>query len=288
MTDAVLRQSYLACRALTWRAARNFRYAFLTLSRDRFDAMCALYAFMRIADDCSDDLSLDVAGRRAAVLNWGNALSVGLAGAPTGPYMPAICDTVRRYRIPEPYLRDVLLGVTRDLDPVALQTQAELDDYCYHVAGAVGLCCLHIWGFHDPAAIPLGVECGRAVQLTNILRDVREDWELGRVYLPAEDLARFDYTTDDLARGIVDDRFRALMKFEADRAQAAYDHSAALLPYVDPVGRPILRVIREIYGGLLQEIVRQNYDVFRTKVRLPLRRKLSALVRGWWRGARLP
>jgi phytoene synthase len=288
MTDVVLRQSYLACRALTWRAAKNFRYAFLTLSRDRYDAMCALYTFMRVADDCSDDEAQSLPARRAAVRNWGNALSAGLAGAPSGPLMPAICDMIQRFQVPEQYLRDVLTGVARDLDPVALQTQAELDDYCYHVAGAVGLCCLHLWGFHDPAAIPLGIECGLAVQLTNILRDVGEDFALGRIYLPAEDLARFGYTTEDLARQTCDDRFRALMKHQADRAQAAYDHSAALLPLVDPGGRPILRVIRDIYGGLLREIVRRDYDVFRKKVRLPLRQKLSALVCGWWRGARLP
>lgn len=270
-----LTASYDFCRQLTRQTAHNFGYAFLTLPRERREAMYALYAFMRIADDCSDDTSLTLDERRTALHGWETAFTHGLAGEiPGHPALPAVIDTVRRFSIPEKYFRDVLVGVARDMEPVAIATFTELEDYCYHVAGAVGLCCLSIWGIRHPDAIPRGIDCGLAFQLTNILRDIGEDRGLGRVYLPAEDLQRFDLTIDQLGTAAVRDRYRALMEFEVARTQTFYARSEALFDLIDPVGRPILQAMRDIYHGLLREIEARQYDVFSRRVSLPRWKKL--------------
>lgn len=287
MGTTALAASFAFCRELTRRTAHNFRYSFLTLPRDQYNAMCALYAFMRIADDCSDDESLSVDERRSALVAWSTALASGLAGNATAhPAMPAVIDTIRRYTIPERYLYDVLAGVARDMEPVHIATFAELEDYCYHVAGAVGLCCLHIWGFASDEAIPCGIDCGMAFQLTNILRDIGEDLDRGRVYVPAEDLARFHIATDRLAGHCVDDAFQQMMQFEVQRARSYYDRAEALFDLVEPVGRPILRAMHDIYGGLLDEIERRRYDVFRRRVALPRWKKLWFVGRAWWTGGK--
>lgn len=270
-----LAASYEYCRQLTRRTAHNFGYAFLALPRDRREAMHALYAFMRIADDCSDDPSLTIEERRTALQAWSTAFHAGLAGElGDHPALPAVVDTVRRYAIPEQYFQDVLVGVARDMEPVAIATYAELEDYCYLVAGAVGLCCLSIWGIRHPDAIPRGIECGLAFQLTNILRDIGEDRDLGRVYLPSEDLRRFDLTANQFGTSAAAERYRALMEFEVARAHACYVRSEALYDLIEPVGRPILRAMRDIYHGLLYEIERRRYDVFTRRVSLPRWKKL--------------
>ena len=155
------------------------------------------------------------------------------------------------------------------------QTFEQLADYCYLVAGAVGLCCIHIWGFHGGhEAIRRAIDCGTAFQLTNILRDVGEDAQAGRVYLPAADLSRFGVSVDDLSAQQYDDRFRALMEFEAERAKTFYASAEQLLPCLEPHGQPILKAMLQLYGGLLHEIERRKFNVFRRHVSLPRWRKL--------------
>jgi phytoene synthase len=161
-----------------------------------------------------------------------------------------------------------------DLRPVAFETFDRLADYCYHVAGAVGLACIHLWGFHDERAVAAAIDCGTAFQITNILRDLREDAARGRVYLPQEDLARFDLSADDLAQGRRDERFERLMQFEVARAREYYARARPLYDYLDPPGKPILETMLRIYGGLLDEIERRRYDVFTRRVELSCGRKL--------------
>jgi phytoene synthase len=161
-----------------------------------------------------------------------------------------------------------------DLTPRTFTTFTELSEYCYHVAGAVGLCCIRIWGYHTDQAEELAVDCGLAFQLTNILRDLAEDAALGRIYLPQEDLERFGYTADDLRQQRRNREFRNLMAFETERAWFYYRRSEPLLDDVEPAGRPVLGAMREIYGGLLSEIERRTFDVFTRRVRLPVWRKL--------------
>uniref|UniRef100_A0A7C2NXN5 Phytoene/squalene synthase family protein n=1 Tax=Schlesneria paludicola TaxID=360056 RepID=A0A7C2NXN5_9PLAN len=280
MTTTPLAESYAYCRRLARRTAHNFYFSFLTLPRDRYDAMCALYAFLRIADDLGDDPQKSFDQRRSDLHQWHEQTLAALRGDPAEhPALPAIADLVRRFRVPAEHLFDVLDGIERDLQPVQIQTFREFEDYCYHVAGAVGLCCIQIWGYRDPEAIPLAIECGLAFQWTNILRDVAEDWSLGRVYLPAVDLQRFHYTTDDLAASRYDERFYELMRFEADRTRSCYVRARRLIPLLDPAGRRILRAMLSIYGGLLDELERRQFNVFRGRIALPRWKKLWFAVR---------
>lgn len=266
--------SYDYCRALAKRTAKNFYYSFLTLPRDRFRDMCVLYAFMRVTDDLGDN-DEPLEKRRADLAAWRDRLLVACEGAPCDhPVLPAVADIVHRYAIPVKYLMDVIRGVEMDLRPVTFETFAELADYCYHVAGAVGLSCIHLWGFHDERALGAAVDCGTALQLTNILRDLREDAAMGRIYLPQEDLERFEFTGDDLARGCRDERFRQLMHFEVTRTEEYYAKARALFEYLDPPGKPILETMLRIYGGLLEKIRDAGYDVFSRRVELSGYRKL--------------
>jgi len=271
-------QSYAYCQALARREARNFYYSFLALPRDRFRAMCALYAFMRVTDDLADSTT-EVESRRAALETWGEAVRLALGGERQDhAALPALADAVRRYRVPRQYLEEVITGVRMDLERGTYQTFDELAGYCYHVAGAVGLACIHIWGFHDQRALQAAVDCGLAFQLTNILRDVREDALRGRLYLPLEDLAQFGLAARDLPPEAGDRRVRDLMAFEAFYASARQ-----LANYLDPCGRPVLEIMLAIYGGLLDEIERRDFDVFSRRVELGRFKKWCAVARAFAR-----
>jgi phytoene synthase len=268
--------SYRYCQRLARRTAKNFYYAFLTLPADVRRDMCALYSYMRVCDDLGDDERLPLPARRAALADWRTAVVEALeAGVATHPVLPALTDVARRRGIPAEALLDVITGVEMDLSPVRYESFEALTDYCYHVAGAVGVCCIHVWGFDGETARQRAIECGLAFQLTNILRDLAEDARMGRLYLPAEDLERFRYQPAELAAGVVDDRFRELMSFQVARARDYYKRSAPLAELLRPTGRPVFTAMWRIYSGLLDEIERRNYDVFRGRVTLPPWKKLA-------------
>jgi phytoene synthase len=267
-------ESYDYCRALARRTARNFYYSFLTLPRDRQRAMCVLYSFMRVTDDLGDSDEAE-AVRAAELEKWRESLLRACEkGECEHPVLPALVDVIEQYRLPVNYLLDVIAGVKMDVRPVRFATFSELADYCYHVAGAVGLACIHLWGFHDDRAPAAAVDCGTAFQLTNILRDLSEDAARGRVYLPEEDLMRFGLARDDFGRGCRDERLERLMEFEISRAREYYTRAGALAGYLDPAGKPILETMLRIYGGLLDEIERRRYDVFTRRIELSCGRKL--------------
>lgn len=270
-----LADSFAFCRALTRRTAGNFGYAFWALPAAKHRAMDALYAFMRITDDIGDDPKLELPRRVARLADWRRDLQAALQHQTPGHLIwPALTDVVRTYRIPERLLTDVIDGVEMDLTPRSFQTFAELQNYCYHVAGAVGLCCIHIWGYRGDEAKPAAIDCGIAFQLTNILRDLREDAAQGRIYLPREDLRRFGYTADELRGQLNSREFRNLMAFEIERAWSYYRRAERLTDNLEPDGRAVFGAMREIYGGLLHEIERRQFDVFSRRVRLPVWRKL--------------
>ena len=274
-----LAESFAYCRSLTRRRAGNFYFSFLTLPRERFRAMCALYGFMRLCDDIGDDPHSSPARKRAQLTHWRHALEEALEGSCAAhPVFPALVQTVRRYDIPPEYLRDVIAGVQTDLTCTGFETFDELRQYCYQVAGAVGLCCLHIWGFHDERAIPRAVDCGTAFQLTNILRDVGEDAAMGRLYLPRADLRRFDLAEEELHKGHPSEPFRELMRFEVQRARQYYGKARQLFEWVDRPGHPILDAMLRIYGGLLDEIERRDYNVFTHRVRLSRWKKMQIVI----------
>lgn len=289
---SLLENSYDYCRALTQKTAHNFRFTFLTLPRDKRNAMNALYAFNRITDDLGDDPTVSVELRRTQLSAWRESVKAILALSredvaaavhpgtaevatlASHPALPAVADVVTRHHIPHQYLLDVIDGVALDLYPQPIATFADLQRYCYHVAGAVGVSCIHIWGFRDDRALPLAIDCGLALQLTNILRDLGEDAEHDRIYLPAEDLDRFGYGPADFRQHVRDDRFHALMEFQVDRARQYYQSAEELFAYLDPCGQPILRAMLDIYGGLLQEIRRRQFDVYSERVSLAKWKKL--------------
>src|SRR3984957_9850776 len=206
---ASLDESYAYCRAVAKQRARNFYYSFVLLPPEKKNAMCAIYAFMRYCDDLSDEPG----ATRSAMDRWRDALTAALAGHPgDNPSWPAFIDSVQRYSIPHEYFYEMIQGVASDLEPRTIQTFDELYQYCYRVASVVGLTTIHIFGFTSPEALPLAEKCGVAFQLTNILRDVHEDAELGRIYLPAEDLARFGVSADDLKNARRTEQFGRLME----------------------------------------------------------------------------
>ncbi|MSV35557.1 MAG: phytoene/squalene synthase family protein [Bryobacterales bacterium] len=268
-------ESYAWCEGVARAHAKNFYYSFLLLSRPQRKAMCAIYAFMRYCDDLSDDEGIP--DRAAAMARWRGDLEAALAGrAGEHPVWPAFMDAVARYEIPHEYFFAMIAGVSSDLEPRRMQTFAELYDYCYHVASVVGLTIVHIFGFESPKALELAEKCGIAFQLTNILRDVQEDAGKNRVYLPAEDFARFGVSADTMEPR---DKFVALMAFEARRARDYYRDSAPLIELVDAGSRGSLRALIGIYSRLLDRIVASRYDVLARRIRVPAWEKVWVLAR---------
>jgi phytoene synthase len=265
------------CERLTRRAAGNFYPAFRVLPRPQRLAMCALYAFLRVTDDLADEPGpADAKARTLAA--WRKRTDEALtAGVFSHRLHAAFHDTVARHAIPREYLDAVLDGVETDLRPVAFTTFAELYRYCYRVASAVGLCCIHIWGFRGEKAKEYAEAAGVAFQLTNILRDLAEDRQRGRVYLPVEDWQRFDSPPERWADR--DGSFRDLMRFEVARARGYYDASRPLARLLPPAGRAVFQMMSRTYRGLLDQIERRDYDVFTRRVRLSRWRKLGLLMR---------
>jgi phytoene synthase len=269
-------RSYEYCLRVARRRAKNFYYSFILLSRPQRRAMCAIYAFMRYCDDLSDEPG----ATRAAIERWRAEMEEALEGRFSDhPVWPAFYHTVRRFGIPHQYFREMIAGVLSDLEPRTFETFEQLYQYCYQVASVVGLTTIHIFGFDTRSALPLAEKCGVAFQLTNILRDIREDAERGRIYLPSEDLARFGVSAEDLRAGRRSEPFLRLMKFEAERARAYYNESQPLLDLIHPRSRKSLWALMAIYSRLLERIEESGFDVFRQRVRLPLWEK------GWivWR-----
>ena len=271
-----LEDSYAHCRRVARTRARNFYYSFVLLSREQRNAMCAVYAFMRYCDDLSDEPGAN----RASIEQWRTSHDETLAGrCDAHPLLRAFHDTVSRYRIPPRYFHEMIDGVESDLEPRRFATFAELYRYCYQVASTAGLTTIHILGFDSPEALPLAEKCGIAFQLTNILRDIREDAERGRIYLPAEDLARFHVTEDDIRGGLRTPEFIDLMDFETARARQYYKESQPLLGLVHASGRASLGALISIYSRLLDGIERSNYDVFARRISLPAREKAWIVVK---------
>jgi 15-cis-phytoene synthase len=282
----LLAGSYAYCERLTRREAANFYPAFRLLPRPQRRAMCALYAFLRIADDLGDGPGTS-ADKRGPLDDWRRRFDQALAGRYSHRLHAAFHHTVNTFGIPREYLEAVLDGVAMDLEPVAYGTFQELYRYCYRVASAVGLACIHIWGFADGQARTCAESAGVGFQLTNILRDLGEDAARGRVYLPQEDLEHFGYGADRLRRGERDERFRALMRFQVERARHYYQSAQPLERLLTPPGRAVFLTMSRTYRGLLDAIERRDYDVFSRRVRLSLGHKLwlaacSLPVRWGW------
>lgn len=290
--------AYSVCKGITRTAAKNFYYAFLVLPRRKREALCAVYAFMRRCDDIADDPSLALPDRRQKLDTWLDALHRVQQGQPTDDaILLALTDTQRRYSIPAGLLDELAHGTAMDVEQEESQAQTatapgltiqyktfeDLRLYCYRVASVVGLVCIHIFGYRDPEAETLAERCGLAFQLTNIIRDVKEDASMGRIYLPEEDLAKFDLSASELLTAPDPARFRPVLALEADRAREFYASGDALIPYVAEDSQPALWVLITIYRRLLEKIAEKQYDVFTAKVALSTSEKLRILGKGFLR-----
>jgi len=294
-----LAMAYSVCSGIARTSARNFYYAFLVLPKPKRQALCAVYAYMRRCDDLSDDPSVPPRERRARLEAWLDAFHHAQAGEPTDDaILLALTDTQRRYQIPSELLDQLAFGTLMDVPDARPEGPAEqvtatagltvqyrsfkdLYLYCYHVASVVGLVCIKIFGYRDANAEHLAERCGIAFQLTNIIRDVKEDAAMGRVYLPLEDLQRFDLSPADLQGAPDRARIRSLLSMEADRAREFYNSGHELIPLVNEDSQPALWVLVTIYQRLLEKIGQRQYDVFAERVRLSTFEKLSVLGKGF-------
>jgi len=288
---AQLNEAYAACRAIARREAKNFYYAFVALPKPKRNAICAIYAFMRKADDLADDESVAIGERRARLNAWLSAWRAASGdGETSDPVFVAVRDAIGRYAIPLTLLDELVAGVTMDVDagsqdaPDTYATFADLYRYCYLVASVVGLVCIRIFGYTDVRAERLAEETGIAFQLTNILRDVAEDAERNRVYLPLEDLTAHGVELGSVLHRrkgrVPTENERALLKEIGQRAEGYYASAQALMPLIDKESRPALGVLVEIYHALLRQIERADYDVFSRRASVPMARKLAILAQG--------
>lgn len=274
--NAQLADSYRHCKRISRRAASSFYWSFSLLPREQRDAMYAIYAFSRHTDDLGDCLAAtDV--RRANLEAWRESLAHALRGTFDDPSWPAVVDTIQRFSIPPDCLYEVIDGVAMDLVPPDYESFQDLRRYCYRVASAVGLACIHIWGFNDERSLQLAQTCGVAFQMTNILRDLREDAVRGRVYLPREELTHFGYSVRDIEEGTIDARLRAMMQFQIDRTERLYQEVTPLASMIAPRSRYAFLAMFATYRALLAEIKRRDGDVFSRPVRLSYGKRLRII-----------
>lgn len=295
-TESQLAVAYSVCRSIARSAAKNFYYAFLVLPQPKRQALCAVYAFMRRCDDLADDNTLALYERRQKLAEWLDALHRAAAGFPTDdPVLLGLTDAQRRYNIPLELLDQLAYGTEMDVDDedvilgeaaapiltVRYQTFDDLRFYCYRVASVVGLVCIRIFGYRKKAAERLAERVGLAFQLTNIIRDVKEDAAMGRIYLPEEDFCKYGILPAELGSGADPVRLRPLLEMQADRAREFYQAADELIPLVDEDSQPGLWVLVTIYRRLLEKIASRQYDVFSQKVNLTSREKLAVLAKGF-------
>jgi phytoene synthase len=291
-----LSHAYAVCRGISRRAAKNFYYGFMVLPSEKRNALSAVYAFMRHADDISDEPGVDPQLKRQKLGEWLDAAKAVFTGKATDdPVLMALGDAQKKFKIPPELFEKLVYGTSLDLDippasadapAILCETFEDLKQYCYYVASVVGLVCIRIFGYQDTKAEFLAEDCGLAFQLTNIIRDIKEDASMGRIYIPAEDLVRSNLTAANFSTSVLQDptqvqQLRPALEYEAERARKYYESAKWLMELIDEDSRAALWVLVEIYSRLLQKITDRNYDVLTERVRLTLWEKLKVLSRGF-------
>jgi phytoene synthase len=289
-------ESYEECHRIARASHSNFYYAFFLLPKPKRDGLAALYALMRLVDDVADE-GADLAEKQRGLAKWRAALDQAITGqeqlfdgnaamatpAPAlnaaAEVLPALVDTIQRYKMPTRYLHDLISGAEMDLTVQTYPTFDRLREYCYRVAGTVGLTCTHVFGFRDARALDLAEKLGLAFQLTNIIRDVHEDYKLGRVYLPEEDRQRYGVSPEDFALNEATLGIRELLRFEADRAWQFYEEGSALLGLIDADSRGALWLLVHTYSALLARIESVDFAVFGERVRIPKAEKMMFIAK---------
>ncbi len=276
-----LAEAYRHCQAVTKRRAGNFYYAFLPLPSSQRKAIYAVYAFSRASDDYSDE-ARPVEQKIALLDEHRKKLHDCYTGNPQGLIFIALADVIRRYAIPQSYFDELINGVVQDLTVTRYKTFQELRAYCYQVASVVGLICIKIFGYTDPKAEQYAVDLGIGMQLVNIMRDIKEDAERGRIYLPQDELAKFGYTEGDLQRAVINDAFRSMMRLQAERAREHLDASKRLLPLITSKrARVCPAILRGLYADVLKRIGSRGYDVFTKRARLSAGEKVWIATTIW-------
>lgn len=282
--QTLLAQAYTHCEALTAQHSRSFYVASALLPATQRRAVRALYAFCRVSDDIVDN---SPAGEAAPQLQaWRQLI---LAGHVDDRHLDeqhlvamAWTDTCHQFHIPPRYAEQLIEGVARDLRQVRYETFADLTTYAYGVASTVGLMSMHIIGFAGPTAIPYAVKLGVALQLTNILRDVGEDWQAGRLYLPREDLEAFGLSDTAIGLGRVDDHWRAFMRFQIERNRRLYHEAMPGVALLNPAGRLAIVAAARLYEAILDDIERHDYNVFQRRAYVSGWGKLRRMPAIWW------
>ncbi len=287
LSQAALLRGWTECWQILRENGKTFHVMARVLGPERGNAIAALYGFARVADDAVDEPAPGETPERirARLSSMMEELRRAAVGETRQPRFAVLGETIRRYRIPLEPFEDLVAGVSMDIEPTRFETFADLELYCYRVAGTVGLMITPVAGYRaESPALEHAKTLGTAMQLTNILRDVGEDHRRGRVYLPEEDLRRFGVSEADLAAERVDDRFRALMEFEIDRARRLYDEGLALIPLLTSArGRAAFEFAVDAYSGILGKIRASGYDVFRQRAHLTLAEKLALIPVSAWR-----
>ncbi|QDU29587.1 All-trans-phytoene synthase [Anatilimnocola aggregata] len=273
-----LEESYRHCRDVVLRARSNLARAFWLLRHDQRRGMDALYAFARQADDLVDCPGSE-RDRRTSLEQFRHELDHSLAGKPVGMLFPALIDTIQHYQIQPRHCYDLLDGCAMDLSPRRYANWDELREYCLRVASSVGLACLQIWDCTDERALQPAIDCGLALQLTNILRDVRSDAQVGRIYLPQDELARFGVTENDLLSGEPTASMIELVRFQIVRSNALYASAWQGLSYVPEPARRLYWLMHQTYDRLLKKMEADPAAIFRTRVQLSQSTKIWLAAR---------
>ena len=272
-------QAYDYCQRIAKTHAKNFYYAFRTLPPAKRRAIYAVYAFCRYCDDVADEDLPPDEKRRLLEQTRNRLYDQSLSSQ--DPVFVALENVIQDFEIPRRYFEDVIQGVETDLEVSRFQTFDDLREYCYLVASTVGLICIEIFGYDDPVASEYAVDLGIAMQLTNVMRDVKEDADRDRIYLPLDDIDQFGYSEQDLMNGRNNDNFRSLMDFEAARARRYFDSGARLFPLLSRESRACAAVLHQLYSRILDRMESSGYDVFERRIGLSVGEKLLLVARLW-------
>ncbi len=275
-----IEEAYRHCTRVVNKEAKNFYYAFITLPSKKRRALYAAYAFSRICDDIADG-EASIEAKVEGLNNTRERLKECYAGHPQGPVFTALLDASYAFDIPEEYFQGIIDGVEMDLTWSRYQNFDELRFYCYKVASVVGLICIQVFGYKNPEAQDYAIDLGLAMQLTNILRDVKEDADRGRIYIPLDEMEKFGYSEDELMNSVVNEPFEKLMAFQAQRVRRYFDSGLRLIPLLPFRSRACPAILVGIYSKLLNRIEGMNFMVFNGRISLSLREKLFIMAKLW-------
>jgi phytoene synthase len=274
-------EAYQVCQQITKREAKNFYYGFISLPEPKRLAIYAAYAFCRQCDDAVDSQGSDYEKLQALAVAK-RRLYQCYAGQPADPVTIALHDAVTRYPIPISYFEALIEGMAMDIETTRYRTFEALRGYCYRAASVIGLICIEIFGYRQPQARTFAIDLGIAMQLTNILRDLKEDAERGRIYLPQQELRDFGVSEEDILEGRLTDQLHALMRYQARRARKYFASGIRLLPLLPPRSRMCTAVLQGLYSEILNRIEAADYDVFRKRISLSTLEKTQLTAWLWF------